>query len=138
MYYGDDEFGSYTRMTAKLSRDRRKDTTLDYLARAEKGGRAEFFWQKVRRGVPQVVEALDHLRSMLCRRRQPVRQTRFYQGHVSSRHYRQAARDHKLRIMTLEHFHSRCNPGAELLAPFPAGKGAQNEIAWITVTVKML
>jgi hypothetical protein len=40
--------------------------------------------------------------------------------------------------IALEHFHSRCNPGAELLAPFPAGKGAQNEIAWITVTVKML
>jgi hypothetical protein len=38
----------------------------------------------------------------------------------------------------LEHFHSRCNPGAVGVAPFLAGKGAHSEIAWIAVTVKML
>jgi hypothetical protein len=33
---------------------------------------------------------------------------------------------------------SRCNPGAEFIALFLAGKGARSEIAWITVTVKTL
>ncbi len=37
-----------------------------------------------------------------------------------------------------EHFHSKFNPGDELLAPFLAGKGAHSEVAWIAVTVKML
>jgi len=38
----------------------------------------------------------------------------------------------------LEPFHSRCNPGAELIAPFLTGKDAHSETAWIPVTVKML
>jgi hypothetical protein len=39
---------------------------------------------------------------------------------------------------SLEHFHSRCNPGTEALATFLAGKVALSETTWITVTVKML
>jgi hypothetical protein len=38
----------------------------------------------------------------------------------------------------IEHVHSRCNPGRELLAPFPAGKNAHNKITWITEAVRML
>ena len=49
MYYGSDEFKNFGTLVRTLSRDRRKDTTLDYLDRAEKAGQPERFWDRVKR-----------------------------------------------------------------------------------------
>jgi len=43
MYYGLDEFRDYKDLERVLARDARKDTTLDYIARAEKEGRLDRF-----------------------------------------------------------------------------------------------
>ena len=51
MYYGRDQFRDYGDLVRLLGRDRRKDTTLDYLRRAERQGDRETWLQKLVRAV---------------------------------------------------------------------------------------
>jgi len=46
MYFGSDEFKNYGVLMKALARDRRKDTTLDYLDRAEKSSSPKI-WQRI-------------------------------------------------------------------------------------------
>ena len=57
LYWSREEFRGFDRLTRSMSRDQRKDTTLDYLARAEKGKQppreslrraAADIWQKIK------------------------------------------------------------------------------------------
>jgi hypothetical protein len=76
------------------------------------------------RGLPNqfIPRRLDHLRNF------------FDDLPLRSRRQRDAQLALQL-FQPVEHFHSRCNPGART---FSCWKGARNEIPWITVTVKML
>jgi nucleoside-triphosphatase THEP1 len=56
MYYGADEFKNYDGLVYNLSRDRRKDTTLDYLRRAEEQGRGESWLQKLTGAIKREVK----------------------------------------------------------------------------------
>jgi ATP-dependent exoDNAse (exonuclease V) alpha subunit len=47
MYYAKEEFTDFGKLVKSLSRDRRKDTTLDYLGRAEATGQREKFMEKL-------------------------------------------------------------------------------------------
>ena len=47
LYYSTEEFESYDQLRFRLSREGRKDTTLDYLDRAEKAGQRDKFIDKV-------------------------------------------------------------------------------------------
>jgi ATP-dependent exoDNAse (exonuclease V) alpha subunit len=49
LYFGVDEFRNFNGLVRTLSRDRRKDTTLDYLDRAEKAGEPERFWNRLKK-----------------------------------------------------------------------------------------
>ena len=51
LYYSTEEFASYDDLRFRLSREGRKDTTLDYLDRAEKAGTRDRFIDKVMRVV---------------------------------------------------------------------------------------
>ena len=54
MYYTKDEFKDFNGLVGSLSRDRRKDTTLDYLDRAEKQGKAESFLKRIKGNVVEI------------------------------------------------------------------------------------
>ena len=66
MYYSTEEFGSYGKLTYALGRDRRKDTTLDYLHRAEQAGKREHFLARILKSIlPR--ESEDHSLSPTAR-----------------------------------------------------------------------
>jgi hypothetical protein len=81
LYYSEAEFSDYKRMAKVLSRDRRKDTTLDYLGRAEAEGRPQTFWDRINKVTTNVVElfteedarqrAFDRLRAALKQAEEP-------------------------------------------------------------------
>ena len=56
MYYGAAEFKTFEHLLRKLTRDGRKDTTLDYLHRAEAEGKPERFWKRVNKVVDIVTK----------------------------------------------------------------------------------
>ena len=64
LYYGNDEFdgSGYSSLVRTLSRDNRKDTTLDYLERAEQAGKPETFWNRLKRIVPGIGVARESKR----------------------------------------------------------------------------
>lgn len=51
LFYSEEECGSYGHMTNALSRDRRKDTTLDYLSRAEDRGKKDAFLTRILKAI---------------------------------------------------------------------------------------
>ena len=60
LYFGADEFKTYESLARRMSRDGAKDTTLDYLARADQGQASEAlreavadYWQRERAGTPR-------------------------------------------------------------------------------------
>ena len=59
LYYARDQFRDYDDLVRLLSRDRRKDTTLDYLRRAEETGSRETWLQKVVRVVKRKPQTVD-------------------------------------------------------------------------------
>ncbi len=77
MYYAAGEFENFDKLLGRLSRDGRKDTTLDYLHRAEVAGRPERFWTRVNKVVKAMTkedlrkQALDRLAEQIRLRKDP-------------------------------------------------------------------
>ena len=79
LYYSREEFADFDRLAKTLSRDRRKDTTLDYLSRAEKAGERQKFLDRARKVVEILAKeqerkrAFERMAEAIKLRRDPAR-----------------------------------------------------------------
>ena len=87
LYFGADEFKTYDSLARRLSRDGAKDTTLDYLARADQGQASEAlreavtdYWQRERAGTPRPEWTVNQTQVA----RPMTRAERMMQGDVSA------------------------------------------------------